>query len=384
MKNGILTERKMTFDVNIFYAFVIIGLPLIFTDGYYNITETKSIFFYIVSVAFILLFLIKYLVVNRKIQRHENKSIIKRLNLCDCAMLLFCFSVLLSSLLSKYQSDVWFGSNSRYQGAVTVFLYVCVYFIASRYYKKSQVFLLCTVIAVSVVSFIGMLNCFDIDFLGIYGNIPPGYKASYISTIGNINFYSSYLCITFPLIFCGFSCTQNALSRIIYTSALIIVSFCMPVSGSESFVVGLIFSILIFTFFLLYDSIKLKKFMIAVIISILSAQGFMLIYRLSPQKNVKPPELLNLLLNPYITVGLCIIIGIVALLLHLKPESLKVLKILYYVVFILFVAAIPVLFILGNKGLLGSFNKYFVINDTWGTYRVQFGDSVLKNTMILQ
>lgn len=369
MKNDSQHKSEFSPYVNAYYALMLTGLPLIFTNGFYNITHTKSVYFYVVSLVLLAAFVLYALIVNKRDENLNPRSFFAKLPVCGYCLIVFGLCVLLSGILSQYKQDVWFGDNSRYQGVVTVLLYIVVCLICAVNYKKTQTFLLCAVVTVSIVSLLGMLNCFDVDLLGFYSKLSDANKASYISTIGNINFYSSYMCILFPLIFCGFACTQKSLSRIIYTTALVIVSFCMPVTGSESFVVGFVFSILVFTLFLLNDEQKLKKYLLAVGISLISAQCFMLVYKVAPVTHVKPAQLLEFVLSPYISLVIIAVTLGIAFLLHKKPASIKIVKKIYITFFCVFILGIIVLFVLADKEKLGEYNKYFTIDDSWGTYR---------------
>ena len=124
----------------IFYLIgVMLGLPLIFTDGYFNITETKSIFFHIISII-----LIAYTISGSSKKSPPSSEgplqRIKQLSVSDKAMAFFCATLLVSCVLSKY-SDCWLGLSSRYQGFYTVLVYTVIYFIISKNFTSAQGFL---------------------------------------------------------------------------------------------------------------------------------------------------------------------------------------------------------------------------------------------------
>ncbi len=388
MKTRTYSQGSAFSVVSLFLSVIMLGLPLIFTNGYYNITETKAVFYYVCAVL-LLMFSVFSWTVNRITLPEEHK--LKRLkpNILDISMLAFGIFVFLSGILSQYSADVWTGISARYQGVITVLLYIAVYFAVSRDYRFSQGFLFCCIGALSIVSIIGVLNCFDIDLLGIYSYLSPENKRIYISTIGNINFYSSYMCLLLPLVLCGFCSTKGAVSRVIYTVSLIMTSFGMMVSGSESFVIGFVFSVLVFPFFLMKETEKLKRFLFGIIIILLSAQLFKLIYSLAPVKNVKIPKLLLFILHPAITALLIVICLAVILILHKNEGSIKYIKIVYIVAFTAILLTIVLLFILANTRGIGELNKYFKISDRWGTRRggtwkqciSLFGDFSLKEKL---
>ncbi len=370
--NGKISEEKTSVlsVTGIFLSALIFGLPLVYTNGYYNITETKSGFYYGVSIVFLFVTLIFSIIrfsLDKKGENSEKVSL--RLYPMDTALLVFGFFVLMSGILSQYQSDVWLGGASRYQGVITVLLYIAVYFAVSRNYSFSQLFLIAAIVSFSLVCIIAVLNCFNIDLLGIYKYIPAYYKTMFISTIGNINFYSSYLCLIFPLVLCGFCSTREILSRVIYTCALVIGACGMVVSGSESFVIGFVFSVLIFPFFLMKDSEKLKKFLIGVLIILMSAQLFRLVFELVSEKNSVIARLMEFILSPVVTALIFVICISIIFVLHKFPEKRNAVKLTYYIAFAVFMSGIILLFILANTRGLGELDIYFRFSDSWGSYR---------------
>lgn len=120
-------ENIMQSITKIYLCLIITGLPLIVTDGYYNITETKA--FYYASLSFCLIFI-------SMINIFSGKSINLKCNFLDATFGCFGMFCVLSAVFSKYQSDVWLGTESRYQGAVMIVLYILVYFVVSRNYEQ--------------------------------------------------------------------------------------------------------------------------------------------------------------------------------------------------------------------------------------------------------
>jgi len=349
--------------VGIYLNLVVLGLPLIINNGYYNITETKSFYFVVLS-----LLLVVSAFINTLTKLAKEKRLIFQYIPLDLPMLLFGMLCVLSAVLSTYQLDVWIGEKSRYQGTVIILVYVIVYFIVSRNYFFSQNFLLCLVFAFSVVSFLAVLNCFDIDFLGFYNILSAENKSKYVSTIGNVNFYSSYMCLIFPVLVCGYCQTEKRSSKLIYTFALIIGSFGMMVTSSESFAVGFAVSMLIIP--LLFNDVeRIKKYCVAILLILLSTQVYSLIYRFTDNKNVEISQLLNIFVSPVVSGAFILLVGVSLLLLYKKPECLGIFKKIY-TSFIVFIVSLVILsFVLSNTIGLGALDKVFKISEDWGTYR---------------
>lgn len=149
-----------------------------------------------------------------------------------------------------------------------------------------------------MVAAFGVLNCFDVDFLGFYNELSQKYKNSYMSTIGNINFYSGYMCLIFPVVVCGFCQTKGRFSQAIYISALAAGSFGMMVTSSESFVIGFVFALIIIPLLIFDDTEKLKKFIVSIMVVVISSQIYLMIYKSADKNNVAISKLLSLITSP--------------------------------------------------------------------------------------
>ena len=358
--------------VIVYLVLMMFGLPLIVTDGYFNITETKSVYFYIVSIALIVA---TAFFSSKKAEAQKTKNLPEtplfermELSLIDKAMVLFGAFVFLAALFSS-NADVWLGVASRYQGFLTILVYIIVYFIVSRNFTAAQSFLLFSILAFSAVSIIGVLNCFDVDILDIYSGMHSKYKVAFLSTIGNINFYSSYMCLLMPLVVSGFCLSEGKISRTVYTSALVIGSLGMMVTSSESFVVGFASSMAIMPFFFYSRPHRFKRYLVSAIIIVLSAQAYMLFYRLHGEGNIEISKLLSIIMNPFVSgtvVLLCLVFYLVAV---KAPGAIRIVKKVYPVLLVMLVFAIGLCFVLANTVGLGKFNEFFRITSEWGTFR---------------
>lgn len=358
-------------SVIIYLVLLMFGLPLIVTNGYFNITETKSVYFYIISSALIVsaaFFSSKKDNIKKKNQPETPLLERMDLSLTDKAMLIFCAFVFVSAVFSKHP-DVWLGVASRYQGFLTVLVYVAVYFIISRNFTAAQSFLLFSVLAFSIVSIFGVLNCFDIDIFGLYDGINPNYKTMFLSTIGNINFYSSYMCLLMPLVVSGFCLSEGKISRGVYTAALVIGSFGMMVTSSESFVVGFASSLMIMPLFFYGRLHRFKRYLISLIVIVISSQAYMAVYRISGKGNIAVSKLLSVFVNPYVAVTVILLCLGAYLLVSKAPKQVKTLKIIYIVLLVIFVLLIAVCFVLANTVGLEQLDSLFKITSEWGTYR---------------
>ncbi len=364
------TVANLQRNVRYFLIAVMFGLPLIVTDGFFNITETKYVF-YILAAIFFLVPSLSCVFKDFKKSRIQGALPLNSSDMTtiDWTASAFCISVVLSSLFSEYPIDAWLGTSARYQGALTVIIYTLVYFLVSRNYGTVQRFLFFAVGAFCIVSLLGVLNCFDIDFFGFYHKLSNNYKTSYISTIGNINFYSSYFCLLFPFVICGYSITKKTVSRIIYSFALVIGTFGMMVTASESFALGFAVSLLIIPIFFFSERKKLVYYLQSIVIIIVASQVYKFIYDRAETTNVALSKSISFFLKPQISAVAFLLCLAVYIFLNLFPGKMKLFKKAYIVFLVLLTFTLGICFVISNTRGLGTLDEYFEITSEWGTYR---------------
>ena len=179
------------------YLFLMLGVfPLYYQDGYYNMGDAKYEFFKYATIVMLGVFAVVQLV--EKIAKRESWKI--RLSIQDITVLLYTATAILSFMMSPYRENTWIGSHEWYMGLVSQLLFISVYFAVSR--KNENNFWNLGILSISgaFVFLISYLHRFRIDPLGLYEGIAEGYWIGFLGTIGNANWYSSYICVILPLV----------------------------------------------------------------------------------------------------------------------------------------------------------------------------------------
>ncbi len=364
MENGIRHKRSTDIISSFYIVLITLGLPLIMDNGFYNITVTKSRYYYAVTSAFIVVAAVCIFIGNKGFSLPKKL----RIGALDITMAVYLAAVILSSLLSEYD-DVWLGDRSRYQGAVTVILYVATYFLLSRYYESTVWLLTGCIISLAAVSVIGVMNCFGVDFLGFYEILPIDDKRIYISTIGNANFYSSFICLMLPFTVCGFCSVRGKVSRIIYTAALIAGSLGTMVTASESFAVSFAAVMVIIPILLIRDVYQIKRFLMAVIIMIVTSDIYALAYGSGYKKGIRISKLIHILVNPAVSFLIIAVCLAVLLILNKNPQKINMLKKVYCAAIAGSVLIMVCLVITANVHSLGVLDEFLRFDAEWGNTR---------------
>lgn len=185
----------LDYMVCIYLLLILAVMPFYFSDGYGYIGTDKAAFFTRVArdmcIPLIILLaiygslaLIRYFRDSRRPWKQFKAS----LSAVDIFAAAYGLAVILSYLCSPYKSYALWGAEHWYMGLFTQLALVVSYFLISRAWKPRKL-MFCLMFPVSAAVFLlGYLNRF-----GIYPIKMEYASPSFISTIGNLNWYCGYV-----------------------------------------------------------------------------------------------------------------------------------------------------------------------------------------------
>lgn len=166
-----LTKEQI---INIILYMTIIVMPLIVTKKIEpKFLMTKLAFLYIACTLAFIVF-----IWNRKYDFKKEHIF----------AILFILSILISVIFSPFKKTALWGSFSRYEGFVSILIYVVLFIISSQYFKVNKKSINLLLIVGSIMGIYGVLQVLGIDPIQDWmfdGNIT---KVAY-GTIGNRNFF---------------------------------------------------------------------------------------------------------------------------------------------------------------------------------------------------
>lgn len=202
----------MSTVVEIYILLILTVMPFYFTDGYGRIGTNKYQFFHGVTIAMGVIFLVVCVfailtdgcakIGKPKGRKKTDKATVllwirKNISLTDRFAVLYGVALILSYLHTAYKADTpygnaWAGSNGWYMGFSTQMMFLAIYFVISRCWNPKK-WIIGTGVAASLCVFLlGYLNRFSVYPIKMaYAN------ASFISTIGNINWFCGYAVTVF-------------------------------------------------------------------------------------------------------------------------------------------------------------------------------------------
>ena len=242
LQNGITT---------LFLIYMGAAYPLIMHDKYFDITVTKYRAFYIALCIYAVLMVLAVLVdvLGRNVSTgHGSQSLggnedasagaahgsrfIGRLRhfmdmhnimTMDIFMAGFVLANVLAFFMSGNKVAAYTGEEGRRCGLQFVllafFLYVCM----ARYCRIRRYVVVIFMLAGSFVGIVGICQFMGYDFLGLREGLMQSIRNVYISTLGNIDIFASFLCVLVPVAAGAYISSEGKESIVIRITAVIAV-----------------------------------------------------------------------------------------------------------------------------------------------------------------
>jgi Lipid A core - O-antigen ligase and related enzymes len=261
-----MDRLKNMFSLRIIYIFIIIidcAVPLIIWPwgrDYYYYPKIITIYAILALSLIILFFLIK----GKKAEFKFNNTLI--------LAAAFVIWVILSWLFSKYRSQAFWGMDLRWEGALAFTAYFSILYIS--YLCVSSKLNLSTIlkfifISSVVLSVIGIIQYFGIDI------IPRDYARkdwTYMSfsTLGNPNFFGSYLSLIFPIAICVLLASPKKYFFSYYALNIILFSAVICTRTRSAWVGLAVSAAFILVMLIKTDRTKLKRLAVLIIGCVLS------------------------------------------------------------------------------------------------------------------
>ena len=188
--------------VKAYIALMFTFLPLYYSDNYYNILHDKRDVYVKFTIAFLIIIVlfgvIQIIMTRGKIIKDLIKEEIRFICLLDIVMLLFAIAAVISTCLSGDRAASFTGENAWDVGSGVIILATAMYFAVSRLFSRRADIWFYIYVGSFAVLMIGIIDRLGYDFLIMHDEIPLQYEI-FISTIGNVNFWSGYLSMLVPI-----------------------------------------------------------------------------------------------------------------------------------------------------------------------------------------
>lgn len=380
-------NRYISNVVSVFIYLILCVFPLFFTNYYFNILESKYIFYW-VSVVTLLVILFGMMLCLKwddtvvYFKNFKLKTWLKSFILPDWMMLAFFLTAVISTLLSDYKYEAFWGNNGRYSGLFLISLYCICYFTVTRLARFKARFLDAFLASGMLVCVFGITDYFKMDILHFKVNMKPEQIASYTSTIGNINTYTAYVALIMAIAFILYCTSKDLKKMIVYYVCFIISLFAIIMGISDNAYLSLAALFGLAPFYLFANRRGLKRYIVGLL-------SFFAVIKCIAWINTSMPDKVFGIYSSFnkivaisglatIMVLLSILVVILCVWDYVKKNSGyepmgKWLR-WFWLVIVVFVVVGVVYSVydatfLGNGEKYGSFREYLEFNDAWGTHR---------------
>lgn len=210
--------------------------PILLDDAYFNIMIVRTTFFGLVSVLLFFLCLGMDLRKNHlstlKSQPFLDSSTLSPSLFLEC----FLLSCALSFAISDYQKCALTGEQARYMGLLTMVLIACAYSFISRYALLHSLVFKLFGVTVLLCAGVALLQFVGFDPFGLYAQLSASTRRSFISFLGNINVFSSFICLAMPVFMHRYCTEKNGFDALIVCVACFLSIF---LCNSDSAYIGL-------------------------------------------------------------------------------------------------------------------------------------------------
>ena len=224
------SDKELKWTVAMYITLLFIVYPIAFspTEGYFNIGDFKLKFFVVFTPGFLISTAI--LLIKNNIWGKDRPV----LSLLDKAVLFFCLFSFVSFLLSGNFYKSFVGAEEWKTGLLFQLVLAAIYFFVSRFGEADRLLLRAMLLVGCFVFLIGILQRFSVNVFGLYNDVDPLGQIRFLSTIGQATWYSSYLCLVFPLGIYLFSAADVLLDKVLSTAFLVLASMSLVTQNSDS------------------------------------------------------------------------------------------------------------------------------------------------------
>ncbi len=250
------------------YVFImLLFFPLVVGfNGYRDIDKVKAYFFFITTGIWIISLIIFFI-----LEKIKKKKYSLNLNIPYFFVFAFLLISFISALCSTYKPDT-FLFIGRYEGFITTFLYVLIFFGVSIFTKPKRIFMWALGLGLGLCSLVSFIQILDFNALWLFPEDLSfyTYSKSFLGTIGNIDFLSAYLCLSIPILFIYSLKSDNKNDRLLIFPTLLGLAISL-ISNVTSGLLALIGCIVLTIPVLIKDNNKAKKVGIGIFVLIIIA-----------------------------------------------------------------------------------------------------------------
>lgn len=366
------------------YVIIILSVfPLVYHDYYFDIMNFKYTFYYITTLVFIVLFLIISIMQGdikwRTFFDFSNKKM--PLTIPEISLMVFAVIAVISTIQSDFKYESFWGNEGRLTGCFLILLYCISILLISRSFKMKEWMLNLFLLSGILVCLFGITDYFQLDILKFKVNMNPNQINMFVSTIGNVNTYTSYVALVMGVSAVLFT-TERTLWKVCFYYICMILSFgaiVMGLSDNSYLALGALFGLL--PLYLFRSRMGIRRYLLMFTSFSLVIYGISLINRIMSDKVLKMSGILQSLARFDKLEYVVVVMVILSLLAYAGNYFMKHkeddMGHRWQLVWLAFVLAGVVLLmftlldvnVFHHSERYGKLSTYLLFDDDWGTHR---------------
>ena len=348
---------------------------LILHNRLFDLIRTRLTCFLVITIIMGLSLLVTQILQNK---RHAKRMIrpSTAVEICDLFFILLLICSVTACLLSANPEFALTGKGARSMGTLTILLLFCAYRILSRNLKMMHLFLYALGFAVVVSVAIGYLQFAGFDPLHLMQNVRMGTQKNFISVFGNLNNFSSFLCLAAPVHMTVYCCSKKE-DPFFALMAYVICCIGLFIANSDSGYIGFACAFVVVCLISLrHSACAFRRWIKLLLAFCVTAKSFSIVYYLghgSLRTISRITRTITFGYTPIFVIALC---AILLLLTKERNPSERFRNIAFFAVLgtcalvaIGLIGIIAYFTTVGAERDIGYWSRYLRFDDLWGTGR---------------
>lgn len=241
--------------------YILIGLwfivyPLMMTDGYFNVSTTKTITFMVITLLAFSYYawndFSNWVIKNNGAilpergfcrEKWNGMSFSKK---CGIVFLISCF---VSFLFARNKVIAFSGATDSYVGLFLIIIMAIAYWVVSNHISINEKIAAIMVLGADIVIIFAVFQFMGVDLFGLIGALDTTYDRVYnfLSTMGNTNLYGLYICAIIPVAIVMYVLSQNVKHRCFFGISAGIGVWGILVANTDASYIGLAVMMMVIT-----------------------------------------------------------------------------------------------------------------------------------------
>ncbi len=326
MKRNYSGKAKRSFPsiiADIFVVAILFGQLLVFQNYYFNILDTKYYYYCGCSILLIVLtggyYVYRYARLEKRTAQKEQdrkrgvREWAKGLSKTDWMVIAFITVAAVSTVLSPYKFEAFWGNEGRFTGLFLMVLYTAVYFCITRNYEPKRWHIEAFLVAGMLMCLFGITDFFDMDILRFKAEMRPEQRYMFTSTIGNINTYTACVAMVMAVAGVLFAACSGAAENIWYGVCTVVALVALMMGESDNAYLSLAAFYGLLPLYLFRSRKGVRKYVVLLAMFFSSVLGIATILRVFGDHGVQLEGLFHILAGfsglPVVVVALWLIVA---------------------------------------------------------------------------